>query len=598
MSSQGLVQLLLLFVALAVAVPPLGRYMAKVYRSSEDADGGPAPAPGDRVFLPVERLIYRLLGVEERKEQRWNVYAMSLLAFSILSLLLTYLILRIQGSLPLNPTDRGGVPAYGAWNAAVSFMTNTNWQWYSGEQSMSHLSQMMALAVQNFVSAAAGMAVAVAIIRGIMRRRGRSLGNFWVDLTRGVLRILLPVSFVAAVVLMGLGVVQNLRGDTTATTLDASVTATVTAEDGTESEVPVTEQAVPGGPAASQIAIKQLGTNGGGFFNVNSAHPLENPNGWSNLVEMFLILLIPLAFPVMFGRMLGQPRQGWVLLGVMASILVATIFLASFAETGGNPEVAALGVDQSSSSVQGGGNMEGKDVRFGASTCAQWAGATTGTSNGSVNCMHDSMTPAGGGVVMLQMKLGEVSPGGVGVGLMGILINALLAVFIAGLMVGRTPEYLGKKIQASEMKLVVLYIVAMPVAVLVPAAISVVLPSALTSILNPGAHGLSEVLYAYASAGNNNGSAFGGLSTGTDWYTITQGFSMLIGRFFLIIPALALGGSMVRKHQTPATSGTFPTDSPLFFGLLTGVILIVAGLTFFPALALGPIVEQLSMIGG
>jgi K+-transporting ATPase ATPase A chain len=598
MSAQGLVQLLLLFVALAVTVPPLGRYMAKVYGSTESAEGGPAPAPGDRVFLPVERFIYRLLGVNERKEQRWNVYAVSLLAFSILSLLLTYLILRIQGSLPLNPTDREGVPAYGAWNAAVSFMTNTNWQWYSGEQSMSHLSQMVALAVQNFVSAAAGMAVAVAIIRGIMRRKGRSLGNFWVDLTRGVLRILLPISFVAAVVLMGVGVVQNLSGETTATTLDASVTATVTAEDGTESEVPVTEQAVPGGPAASQIAIKQLGTNGGGFFNVNSAHPLENPNGWSNLVEMFLILLIPLAFPVMFGRMLGQPRQGWVLLGVMASILVASIFLASFAETGGNPDVAALGVDQSSSSVQGGGNMEGKDVRFGASTCAQWAGATTGTSNGSVNCMHDSMTPAGGGVVMLQMKLGEVSPGGVGVGLMGILINALLAVFIAGLMVGRTPEYLGKKIQASEMKLVVLYIVAMPVAVLVPAAISVVLPSALTSILNPGAHGLSEVLYAYASAGNNNGSAFGGLSTGTDWYTITQGFSMLIGRFFLIIPALALGGSMVRKNQTPATSGTFPTDSPLFFWLLTGVILIVAGLTFFPALALGPIVEQLSMIGG
>ena len=597
MSSQGLVQLVLLFVALAVAVPPLGRYMARVYGRSADVDGGPAPAPGDRVFLPIERFVYRIVGVDERKEQRWNVYAVSLLAFSILSLLLTYLILRIQGSLPLNPTDREGVPAYGAWNAAVSFTTNTNWQWYSGEQSMSHFSQMVALAVQNFVSAAAGMAVAVAIVRGIMRRRGRTLGNFWVDLTRGVLRILLPISFVAAVVLMGLGVVQNFSGDTTAQAVDPSSTAVVANDDGTESEIAVTEQAIPGGPAASQIAIKQLGTNGGGFFNVNSAHPLENPNGWSNLVEMFLILLIPLAFPVMFGRMLGQPRQGWVLLGVMSLLLVTSIFLASFAETGGNPDVAALGVDQSSSSVQGGGNMEGKDVRYGASTCAQWAGATTGTSNGSVNCMHDSMTPAGGGVVMLQMKLGEVSPGGVGVGLMGILINALLAVFIAGLMVGRTPEYLGKKIQASEMKLVVLYIVAMPVAVLVPAAISVVLPSAPTSILNPGAHGLSEVLYAYASAGNNNGSAFGGLSSGTDWYAITQGFSMLIGRFFLIIPALALGGSLVRKNVTPATSGTFPTDSPLFFGLLTGVILIVAGLTFFPALALGPIVEQLSMIG-
>jgi K+-transporting ATPase ATPase A chain len=590
MSSQGLVQLFALFVALAVAVPPLGRYMAKVYATSD----GPAAAPGDRFFGPVERFLYRILGVNERKEQRWNVYAISLLAFSVLSLLLTYLILRLQGSLPLNPTDREAVGPFGAWNAAVSFATNTNWQWYSGEQAMSHLSQMLALAVQNVVSAAAGMAVAVAIIRGIMRRKGRTLGNFWVDLTRGVVRILLPISFVAAVVLMGLGVVQNLRGDTMATTVDASVTATVTAEDGTESEVPVTEQAIPGGPAASQIAIKQLGSNGGGFYNANSATPFENPNGWSNFVEMFLILLIPLAFPVMYGRLLGKPSQGWVLLGVMTLILVSTMFFISFAETGGNPDVAALGVDQSSSAVQGGGNMEGKDVRYGASTCAQWAASTTGTSNGSVNCMHDSLTPAGGGVAMLQMKLGEVSPGGVGVGLMGILINALLAVFIAGLMVGRTPEYLGKKIQASEMKLVVLYIVAMPVGVLVFAAISVVLPSALTSLANPGAHGLSEVLYNFASAGNNNGSAFGGMSTGTDWYTITQGFSMLIGRFFLIIPALALGGSLVRKNVTPATSGTFPTDSPLFFGLLTGVILIVAGLTFFPALALGPIVEQLS----
>ena len=597
MSAQGLVQLFALFVALAVTVPPLGRYMAKVYATSDGPDGGPAAAPGDRFFGPVERFLYRILGVNERKEQRWNVYAISLLAFSVLSLLLTYLILRIQGSLPLNPTDREAVPAFGAWNAAVSFATNTNWQWYSGEQALSHLTQMLALAVQNFVSAAAGMAVAVAIVRGIMRRRGRTLGNFWVDLTRGVLRILLPISFAAAIVLMGLGVVQNLRGDTIATTIDTSVTATVTAEDGTTSEVPVTEQAIPGGPAASQIAIKQLGSNGGGFYNANSATPFENPNGWSNFVEMFLILLIPLAFPVMYGRMLAKPSQGWVLLGVMTLILVSMTFFVSFAETGGNPEVAALGVDQSSSAVQGGGNMEGKDVRYGASTCAQWAAATTGTSNGSVNCMHDSLTPAGGGVAMLHMKLGEISPGGVGVGLMGILINALLAVFIAGLMVGRTPEYLGKKIQASEMKLVVLYIVAMPVGVLIFAAISVVLPSALTSLANPGAHGLSEVLYNFASAGNNNGSAFGGMSTGTDWYTITQGFSMLIGRFFLIIPALALGGSLVRKNVTPATSGTFPTDSPLFFGLLTGVILIVAGLTFFPALALGPIVEQLSVVG-
>jgi K+-transporting ATPase ATPase A chain len=597
MSAQGLVQLFLLFIALAVTVPPLGRYMAKVYSRSDAVDGGAAPAPGDRVFLPIERIVYRILGVDDRREQRWNVYAISLLAFSVLSLLLTYAVLRLQGSLPVNPTGQGSVAPFRAWNIAVSFMTNTNWQWYSGEATLSHFSQMTALAVQNFVSAAAGMAVAVAIVRGIMRRQGRTLGNFWVDLTRGALRILLPLSFVVAIVLMGLGVVQNLTGTTTAATVDPTVTAAVVAEDGTETEVPVTEQAIPGGPAASQIAIKQLGSNGGGFFNVNSAHPFESPDGWSNFLSLYLILLIPLAFPVMFGRLLGQPRQGWVLLGVMALILTSMIFLTSFAETGGNPDVAALGVDQSSSSVQGGGNMEGKDVRFGASTCSQWAAATTGTSNGSVNCMHDSLTPAGGGLAMLHMQLGEISPGGVGVGLMGILINALLAVFIAGLMVGRTPEYLGKKIQASEMKLVVLYIVAMPVAVLVFAAVSVVLPSALTSLANPGSHGLSEVLYNFASAGNNNGSGFGGMNTGTDWYTITQGFSMLIGRFFLIIPALALGGSLVRKNPAPATSGTFPTDSPLFFGLLAGVILIVAGLTFFPALALGPIVEQLSMAG-
>lgn len=597
MSAQGLVQLVLLFVVLAVTAPPLGRYMAAVYSRGDDAGAGPGPAPGDRWFLPVERFLYRVLGVDERSEQRWSVYAVSLLAFSVLSLLLTYLVLRLQGSLPLNPTDRASVPAFGAWNIAVSFTTNTNWQWYSGEQAISHLSQMLVLVVQNFASAAAGMAVAVAIVRGIARRRGRTLGNFWVDLVRGALRILLPISAAAAVVLMSLGVVQNLRGETTATTLDDTVTATVVAEDSSTTEVPVTEQAIPGGPVASQLAIKQLGSNGGGFFNANSAHPFESPSGWTNFVSLYLILLIPLAFPVMFGRMLGQPRQGWVLLGVMLLLLTVTMFLTSFAETGGNPELTARGVDQSSSTLQGGGNMEGKDVRYGATTCAQWAAATTGTSNGSVNCMHDSMTPAGGGLVMLQMKLGEISPGGVGVGLMGILINALLAVFIAGLMVGRTPEYLGKKIQAAEMKLVVLYIVAMPVAVLVFAGISAVLPSALTSLLDPGPHGLSQILYAYASAGNNNGSAFAGLNSSTDWFTITQGISMLIGRFFLIIPALALAGSLVRKTPAPATSGTFPTDTPLFFGLLTGVILIVAGLTFFPALALGPIVEQLS-VGG
>ena len=511
MSAQGVMQLVVLLVLLAATVPFLGRYMAKVYTNRDVPDGGgPGAAPGDRVFLPIERLLYRLLRVDPRKEQRWNVYAISLVAFSVVSLLITYAVLRFQGSLPVNPTDRPGVAPYGAFNVAVSFVTNTNWQWYSGEAVMSHLAQMVALTVQNFASAAAGMVIAVAIIRGIARRRGRTLGNFWVDLVRSTTRILMPIAILAAVVLMGLGVVQNFRGDTTATTVDKTATAQVTGTDGKTTTEKVTTQEIPGGPAASQVAIKQLGSNGGGFFNANSIHPFENPNGWSNLIELYLILLIPLAFPVMFGRMIGSAKQGLVLLAVMCTIWLAFTAFASFAETGGNPALTALGVDQGQSAQMVGGNLEGKDLRFGPSSCAQWAAATTGTSNGSVNCQHDSMTPMGGGVAMLQMKLGEVSPGGVGVGLMGILINALLAVFIAGLMVGRTPEYLGKKIQASEMKLVVLYIVAMPLGMLVFAAISVVLPSALSSLANPGAHGLSEVLYNYASAANNNGSAFGG----------------------------------------------------------------------------------------
>lgn len=593
MTAQGILQLALLLVLLAVTVPSLATYMAKVY--AHDPKTGPGAAPGERVFGRVERLLFRIMRINPRREQRWNVYALSLLAFSIVSLLVVYGVSRLQGVLPFNPTDRPGVAAFGAWNAAVSFMTNTNWQWYSGEQVMSHLTQMVALTVQNFVSAAAGMAIAVAIIRGLVRRRGRTLGNFWVDLVRSTVRILLPLAFVGAVVLTGAGVVQNLTGSTEASTVDRTVTATVTGADGKETKERVSTQQIPGGPVASQIAIKQLGTNGGGFFNANSAHPFENPNGWSNLLSLYFIVLVPLAFPLMFGRMVGQRRQGLVLLAVMVTIWLLINLFTGFLETGGNPDVTKLGVDQASSATLVGGNLEGKDTRFGPASCATWAAATTGTSNGSVNCMHDSMTPMGGGLSMLHMMLGEVSPGGVGVGLMGALINALLAVFIAGLMVGRTPEYLGKKIQAPEIKLVVLYIVAMPVAVLAFAAISVVLPSALGSLANPGPHGLSEVLYGYASAGNNNGSAFGGLNASTDWYTLTQGVSMLIGRFLLIIPALAIGGSLVRKNKVPATAGTFPTDTPLFAGLLLGVIVIVAGLTFFPALALGPIVEQLGL---
>jgi potassium-transporting ATPase potassium-binding subunit len=574
MSWQAIVFGLLLVVLLLVTVPPLGKYMAAVYGVRPDGS-----APGDRFFNPIERFIYRVCGIDHKREQRWNVYALALVAFSLVSLLLLYGLQRLQGSLPFNPTDRGAVTPWGSWNVAVSFMTNTNWQWYSGEVAMSHLTQMIGLTVQNFVSAAAGMAIVIALIRGITRTRTRNLGNFWVDLTRTVVRILLPLSLVFTVVLLSQGVVQNFHGNTVATTIDQS----------TE----ITSQAIPGGPFASQEAIKQLGSNGGGPYNTNSAHPFENPTGFTDMMELFAILLIPFALIVTFGKMVGDKRQSRLLLAVMAGILVLFVGFTMFAETNGNPNLTTLSVDQSTSTFQTGGNMEGKEVRIGTPACAIWAGATTGTSNGSVNCMHDSFTPLGGAAPMAHMMLGEISPGGVGVGLMGVLHFALLAVFIAGLMVGRTPEYLGKKIQAPEMKLVTLYILAMPIALLVFAAASMTLKSAAT--FQAGPHGLSEVLYNFASATNNNGSAFAYQGTGTQWYTVTQGIAMLIGRFFLIIPALAVGGSLAGKPKVPATSGTLPTHTPLFGVLVVGVIAIVAGLTFFPALALGPILEHLSL---
>jgi K+-transporting ATPase ATPase A chain len=574
MSWQDIVFGLLLVVLLLVTVPPLGRYMADVYGNRKDGT-----APGDRIFNPIERFIYRVCGIDDKREQRWNVYALSLVAFSLVSLLLLYGLQRLQGSLPFNPTDRPGVTPWGAWNVAISFVTNTNWQWYSGEVTMSHLTQMIGLTVQNFVSAAAGMAIVIGLIRGIVRTRTRNIGNFWVDLTRTVVRILLPMALVFTVVLLSQGVVQNFHGNTAATTIDQSTQ--------------ITTQAIPGGPFASQEAIKQLGTNGGGPYNTNSAHPFENPTGFTDMMELFTILLIPFALIVTFGKMVGDKRQSRLLIAVVAGVLVMFVGFTMFAETNGNPKLTALSVDQSTSTYQSGGNMEGKEVRIGSSACGIWAASTTGTSNGSVNCMHDSFTPLGGAAPMAHMMLGEISPGGVGVGLMGILHFALLAVFIAGLMVGRTPEYLGKKIQAPEMKLVTLYILAMPIALLVFAAASVVLKSAAT--YQAGPHGLSEVLYNFASASNNNGSAFAYQGTGTQWYTVTQGIAMLIGRFFLIIPALAVGGSLAAKPKVPSTSGTLPTHTPLFGVLLAGVIAIVAGLTFFPALALGPILEHLSL---
>jgi len=542
-----------------VSTPLLGAYMARVF--------GANAAPGDRVFLPVERVLYRLGGVDPEREQPWNVYALSLLAFGAVSVVGLFLLQRVQGALPLNPTGVEGVSPALAFNTAVSFVTNTNWQNYAGEATMSHFTQMAGLTVQNFVSAAVGIAVAIALVRGITRRRSETIGNFWVDLTRSTTRILLPLALVLAVALAGLGVVQTLHGPA-----DAHTVAGAT-------------QAIFRGPVASQEAIKELGTNGGGPLNANSAHPFENPSGLTNLLEIWALLAIPFALTFAFGRLVGDRRQGWAIFAAMLALWVGAAALATWAEVDGNPQVHALGA--------AGANMEGKEVRFGAPASGLFAAATTGTSTGAVDAAHDSFTPLGGAVPLVNMMLGEVSPGGVGAGLYGMLVFAILAVFIAGLMVGRTPEYLGKKIQAAEMKLVVLYLLAVPALILTFAGISVLIGTATASILNPGPHGLSEVVYAFTSASNNNGSAFGGLSGNTDWFNTTLGLAMLGGRFLLIVPALAIAGSLARKQHVPATAGTLPTGTPLFAGLLVGIVLIVVGLTYFPVVSLGPVLEHL-----
>jgi K+-transporting ATPase ATPase A chain len=569
MSGGSLITIIAMVAAILVFAPIVGAYLAKVY-------GGGA-APGDRFFDPVERFVYRLLRVDAKREQRWTQYAVSLLAFSVVGVFMVYGLMRLQEHLPFNPNGFVGTDPALSFNTAVSFVTNTNWQNYGGESTLGHLVQMAGLAVQNFVSAAVGMAVAVALIRGLARRATSTIGNFWVDITRTLTRVLLPLSVVFAVILMSQGVIQNLSGYETVTTLEG------------------VEQAIPGGPAASQVAIKHFGTNGGGFLNANSIHPFENPNGITNFLLIFTLLLIPFAFAFAFGRLVGDKRQGKLVFGVMLVIWLFMVVVATVAESGGNPNLTVAGADQSVAAASAGGNMEGKDVRIGSGSCGLFSASTTGTSTGAVDCQHDSMTPIGGGVPLTHILLGEVSPGGVGVGLNGLLILALLAVFIAGLMVGRTPEYLGKKIQAQEVKLVVLYILVMPTIVLAFTAASVVLDTALASRLNTGPHGLSEILYAFASGGNNNGSAFGGLTGNTQWYNTMLGLAMLFGRFFLIIPTLALAGALGRKRKVPATVGTFPTHTPLFGGLVVGVTVIVAGLTFFPALALGPIVEQLGI---
>src|SRR5512138_2699596 len=579
MNIYSWIQLVFYFVVLLALAKPLGSFMAKVYQGE--------PTFLDRVLGPIERLVYRLSGVNPGEDMNWKTYAIAAMLFNVLGLIVVYLLQRLQGVLPLNPQGLGAVTPDSSWNTATSFVTNTNWQGYGGEVTMSYLSQMLGLAVQNFVSAAMGMAVLIAFIRGVVRHTTKFIGNFWVDLTRTTLYILLPLSLVLALVLVSQGVVQTLGPYKTVTLLKPTTDA-----DGNT----VTEQVLAVGPVASQIAIKQLGTNGGGFFNVNSAHPFENPTPLSNFLEVLAILLIPAALCYTFGRMVRDTRQGWALLIAMLVIFVPLLFGAYFAEQAGNPRLDALGIDQVGSALHSGGNMEGKEVRFGIANSALWATATTAASNGSVNAMHDSFTPLGGLVPLFMIQLEEVIYGGVGSGLYGMLVFAIIAVFVAGLMVGRTPEYLGKKIEAYEMKMASLVILIPPILVLGLTALGVVSEAGLAGRLNEGAHGFSEILYAFSSMGNNNGSAFAGLSGNTPFYNLVGGLEMLASRYWIAVPTLAIAGALAAKKHVPASPGTLPTHTPLFVTMLVGVILIVGGLTFIPALALGPIVEHLMMI--
>jgi K+-transporting ATPase ATPase A chain len=576
MTANDVLQTLLYLAVLLALTKPLGAYMARVYEGE--------PTVLDPVLRPAERLLYRAAGVRPDEGMSWKTYTLAMLVFSALSLVVVYVMQRVQGVLPLNPQQFGAVSADSAFNTAASFATNTNWQGYGGETTMSYLTQMTALSVQNFVSAAAGMVMVIALIRGLRARHAKTIGNFWVDMVRTTLYILLPLSLVLAVVLVSQGVVQNFHGYQTVPLLQATTDA-----DGKA----VTDQVLPMGPAASQVAIKQLGTNGGGFFNVNSAHPFENPTPWTNFVEMISILLLSSALCYTFGKMVGDTRQGWAVLAAMMVVLVIGVLVAVWAEQRGNPLIDALGVDSRASALQAGGNMEGKDVRFGIVDSAIWATATTGASNGSVNAMHDSFTPLGGLVPLFMIQLGEVIYGGVGSGLYGMLIFAIVAVFVAGLMVGRTPEYLGKKIEAYEMKMASLVILIPPLVVLVCTAIACVTEAGLAGRANTGPHGFSEILYAFSSMGNNNGSAFAGLNANTPFYNLLGGIAMLVARFWLAIPTLAIAGSLAQKKLVPPGTGTLPTHTPLFVVLLIGVVIIVGALTFLPALALGPVVEHL-----
>jgi K+-transporting ATPase ATPase A chain len=561
MTVNGWLQIALYFVVLTALVVPLGRFMARVFE-------------GERTFLspvlaPVEGVLYRAAGVDASREQHWLTYTVAMLVFNVAGFLVVYALQRFQAALPLNPAGMSAVTPDLSFNTAVSFTTNTNWQNYGGESTMSYLTQMAALTTQNFVSAATGIALAIALVRAFARASGKTVGNFWVDLTRCTLYVLLPLSLVAALFLVWQGVPQNVGPYVDATTLEGAA------------------QTISQGPAASQIAIKQLGTNGGGFWNANSAVPYENPTPLSNFLEVLYILLISAALTHTFGRMVKDERQGWALYAAMSIVFLAGVLVTYWAEGAGNPNFAALGLDPA--------NMEGKEVRFGLANSSLWAVATTDASNGSVNAMHDSFTPLGGMIPIINMELGEIIFGGVGSGLYGMLLMVIVAVFVAGLMVGRTPEYLGKKIEAKEVKMAMLAILILPLSMLAFTAVSVMLPFGLSSIQDPGPHGFSEVLYLFTSQTANNGSAFAGFTGNTLWYNTTGGIAMLIGRYFVIIPMMAVAGSLVAKKTVPASAGTFPTTGGLFVGLLVGVILIIGGLTFFPALALGPIVEHFAM---
>jgi K+-transporting ATPase ATPase A chain len=576
---QGYAQIFLYLAVLVALVKPLGAYMARVYEGE--------PVFLERIFRPLERLIYRLTGVpagEAEREMPWTTYAGAMLLFHVVALFVVYAILRLQDHLPLNPQGMSGLTPDLSWNTAVSFITNTNWQNYGGESTLGYFAQMLALSVQNFCSAAAGMAILVALVRAISRKQATGIGNFWVDMTRTTLYILLPASILFALFLVSQGVVQTFSEYHTVSLLQAI-------KDGDGKSI--VDQLIAVGPAASQIAIKDLGTNGGGFFNANSAHPFENPTPLSNFLIILSILAIPAALTYTFGKMVKDTRQGWALLAAMFAVLLPLLWVCVSREQAANPTLASLPIDQVASALHSGGNMEGKEVRFGISSSALYAVTTTAASNGGVNAMHDSFSPLGGLVPMWLIQLGEIIFGGVGSGMYGMLMFAIVAVFVAGLMVGRTPEYLGKKIEAHEMKMASLGILFPCAAVLLFTAIAVVTDGGRKGPLNPGPHGFSEILYAYSSAANNNGSAFGGLTGNTPFYNTTLGMAMFFGRFWVKIAALALAGSLVKKKIVPSSAGTLPTHTPLFVAMLVGVIVVVGALTFIPSLALGPIVEQL-----